>query len=188
MKRTTFVGWLLSTIGLIGCAKPAHRSSMGNMSTMMGNRGADSMASSHRGSEEMSAMMGSVDETDMRVYMEMFDRHREIRRSVQTLPNGVRTVTESSNPRIVALLQTHVEKMYEHVANGQEVRCMSDSLPTMFRNASKYRRQLTLTPDGVAIEETSNDPVVIAALHRHANEVTAFVREGMPAMMRGMMP
>jgi len=151
-------------------------------------QGNGSMSSSARGRDEMAQMMESADEADMQVYMEMFQHHRKIRRSVHALKNGVRTVTESSNPRIADLLQTHVAKMYQHVAQGQEVRCMSDSLPTMFRYASRYRRQLQLTPHGVAIEETSDDPEVLSAIRRHADEVTGFVREGMPAMMQGMMP
>ena len=77
--------------------------------------------------------------------------------------------------------------MYRHVAEGNEVRCMSDSLPTMFRNASRYNRHLELTKAGVAVTETSEGPVVLAAIRRHALEVTGFVRDGMPAMMHGMM-
>jgi hypothetical protein len=134
-----------------------------------------------------SAGMMNVSQHDMRAYMEMFDHHREIRRTVSQLPNGVRTVTESDNPRMVAILQEHVASMYRHVSDGAEVSCMSDSLPTMFRRASQYKRHLELTKSGVAVTETSEHPAVLAAIRRHADEVTGFVREGMPAMMRGMM-
>ena len=135
----------------------------------------------------MQGGMMNVSQHDRQTYMQMFDHHREIIRIVHELPNGVRTITESKNPQIAELLKEHVPAMYKHVSDGQEVRCMSDSLPTLFRNASKYHRELTLTPTGVEVIETSNDPEVIAALRRHAAEVTGFVREGMPAMMRGMM-
>jgi hypothetical protein len=57
----------------------------------------------------------------------------------------------------------------------------------MFRRASQYKRHLELTKSGVAVTETSEHPAVLAAIRRHADEVTGFVREGMPAMMRGMM-
>jgi hypothetical protein len=65
--------------------------------------------------------------------------------------------------------------------------CMSQTLPTLFRNASGYRRQLTLTPAGVIAEETSDDPNLTEVIRAHAREVTGFVTEGMPAMMDGMM-
>jgi hypothetical protein len=64
---------------------------------------------------------------------------------------------------------------------------MSQSLPTLFRNAGGYRRQLTLTPTGVIAEETSDDPALTEAIRAHAREVSGFVRDGMPPMMQGMM-
>ena len=140
----------------------------------------------------MRGMMGgsgmmNVSDRDIAIYMEMFNRHTEIRWHVEQLQNGIRTVTESGDAHIVALLQEHFPSMWAHVNAGDEVRCMSNSLPTMFRNAKKYRRDLTVTPKGVAVTETSDDPVVLAAIRRHAEEVTGFVNEGMRAMMRGMM-
>src|SRR6266851_3167929 len=37
------------------------------------------------------------------------------------------------------------------------------------------------------LTETSSDPEVTKAIREHAQEVSGFVRDGMPAMMRGMM-
>ena len=48
--------------------------------------------------------------------------------------------------------------MYAHLNDGAEMSCMSRTLPTLFRNANNYRRQLTITPTGVIVEETSDDP------------------------------
>jgi hypothetical protein len=39
----------------------------------------------------------------------------------------------------------------------------------------------------VIAEETADDPALTQAIRAHAGEVTGFVRDGMPAMMRGMM-
>ena len=131
-------------------------------------------------------MMG-VDPADMSLYMEMFNRHREINRVVEEIPGGVRTTTESDAPDLAAKLHAHVPSMYSHVDQGAEVTCMSSSLPTLFRNAGGYRRNLTLTPKGVIAEETSDDPNLTEAIRAHAREVSGFVRDGMPAMMQGMM-
>jgi hypothetical protein len=131
-------------------------------------------------------MMG-VSAMDMSRYMEMFNRHNEITRSVEEIPGGVRTTTQSNSPDLAAQLQAHVSSMYSHVGQGAEVMCMSDSLPTLFRRADGYRRQLTITPTGVIAEETADDPELVAAIRAHAREVTGFVRDGMPAMMQGMM-
>jgi hypothetical protein len=124
---------------------------------------------------------------DMSLYMEMFNRHNEITRTVEEIPGGIRTTTQSNSPDLVAQLQAHVSSMYTHLDQGAEVMCMSGSLPSLFRHANGYRRQLTFTPSGVMAEETADDPALTQAIRAHAQEVTGFVRDGMPAMMRGMM-
>ena len=131
-------------------------------------------------------MMGASP-ADMSLYMDMFNRHTEISRTVDEIPGGVRTSTQSNAPDLAAKLHAHVSSMYSHLDQGSEVTCMSPSLPTLFRNAGGYRRQLMLTPTGVIIEETSDDPALTDAIRTHAREVTGFVRDGMPAMMQGMM-
>lgn len=150
----------------------------------------DLLDSANRGAPQPSmggGMMGSATRTDMTTYMELFNRHTEIRRSVEEVPGGIRTVTESDAPELVTKLQAHVSSMYAHVNQGAEVTCMSKSLPTLFRNGKGYRRELTLTARGVAVTETSSDPRLTAAIREHAQEVSGFVRDGMPAMMQGMM-
>ena len=134
-----------------------------------------------------SGMMGSATSADMSTYMNLFNRHTEICRTVEEIPGGIRTTTESDAPDLAAQLQAHVPSMYSHLTQRAEVTCMSDSLPTLFRNPTGYRRQLTLTAKGVTVIETSNDPVLTGAIRGHAQEVSGFVRDGMPAMMRGMM-
>jgi hypothetical protein len=134
-----------------------------------------------------SSMMGSATGADMSTYMDMFNRHTQLRRVVEEIPGGVRTTTESDFPDLVAQLQAHVSSMYSHLEQRAEVTCMSQSLPTLFRHAADYRRQISFTPRGVVAEETSSDPEITRAIRAHATEVTGFVREGMPAMMNQMM-
>lgn len=124
---------------------------------------------------------------DMSSYMAMFQRHNELRRSVEEIPGGVRTTTESDSPDLVAQLQAHVAAMYSQVDQGDEVACMSQSLPTLFRRAPDYHRQITLTAKGLIAVETADDPALTQAIRAHAREVTGFVVDGMPAMMHGMM-
>ena len=129
------------------------------------------------GRAEGPGMMGGISGTDMSRYMAMFARHNELRRTVEDIPGGIRTVTESGAPDLVAQLHAHVSSMT----------CMSDSLPTLFRRASDYQRQITLTSNGVAVIETATDPALIDAIRAHAREVTGFVVNGMPTMMGPMM-
>lgn len=132
-------------------------------------------------------MMGSASSAEMSSYMDLFNRHEEITRSVTPIPGGIRTTTESGAPDLAAQIQAHVRSMYHHLDDSSEVTCMSPTLPTLFRNAAGYRREFALTANGVAVSETSTDPVLVSAIRGHANEVSGFVRDGMPAMMSGMM-
>ena len=135
----------------------------------------------------MTGMMGSASGADMSTYMELFVRHAEIKRRVEEIPGGVRTITESDVPELAAQLQAHVASMYEHLDRGTEVRCMSPTLPTLFRQASGYRRELSTTRKGVIVTEISPDPQLTAMIRAHSGEVSGFVRHGMQAMMSGMM-
>jgi hypothetical protein len=124
----------------------------------------------------------------MRTGMELFMRHREIRRSVTELPNGIHAVTESDDPQTAALIQAHVSAMYQRLDQNRAFPyMMSRSVPAMFAHSTRYRRKLTATPKGVAVTETSDDPAMVAIIRQHARELNGFVRDGMPAMMREMM-
>jgi len=132
-------------------------------------------------------MMAGATAGDMSNYADLFSRHAELRRTVQLIPGGIRTTTEADSADLTAQLQAHVAAMYLHLEQGSEVTCMSSSLPTMFRNATSYRRVLTNTSQGVTVTETSDQPSLVAAIRAHAKEVTGFVDSGMPAMMSNMM-
>lgn len=130
---------------------------------------------------------GGVNSMDMGKYMNMFMRHTELRRNVEDIPGGVRTTTESDSADLVAELQAHVSSMYAHLDQGVEVTCMSSSLPTLFRRAADYQREITFTAKGLVVAETAGDPELADAIRAHAREVTGFVIDGMPAMMGDMM-
>ncbi len=187
MRRLRFLWYALCSLlaaPLSSCSGREKRASQTNGGGRASVAGGGMMGG---GMMSGSGMMGAADSEDMRLYMDLFDNHSRLRRRVEQIPGGIRTVTESDDSRLAGLLQGHVAKMYRHVAEKREVRCMSDSLPTMFRNADRYHRRLTLTPKGVAIEETSTDAELTAAIRAHAREVSSFVKDGMPAMMQQMM-
>src|SRR6266852_1678063 len=177
MSRRTAMGGLAAGLGLIALGVTGFLSAF-SCGTSRGANGAGMMGT---------GMMGSASTADMNVYMDLFNRHTEIKRTVELIPGGVRTTTESTAPDLVAQLQTHVSSMYTHLNQKAEVTCMSSSLPTLFRNSAAYRRDMTLTAKGVVVTETSSDPRLANAIRAHAQEVSGFVRDGMPAMMRGMM-
>jgi hypothetical protein len=108
---------------------------------------------------------------------------------VTNLPNGIRTVTESDDPQIAALLKTHVADMMKRVGNGDDpglpIEC--DALHAIFRDTNKNRTSTEITAYGVVLVQTSDDPKVIAELQEHAAQVTDFAQEGMAALHTAMM-
>jgi hypothetical protein len=131
----------------------------------------------------MGDMMGP-----MRTGMQLFRHHSEIHRNVTVLSDGVRAVTESDNPEVAALIQEHVGDMYARIDRDRPFAYpMSRTVPVLFQNIGRYRRELEVTPKGVAITETASDADMIELIKAHAREITGFVTEGMPAMMRDMM-
>ena len=133
-------------------------------------------------------MMGGGMMEPMRLGMELFRRHTEIRRSVTELPNGVRAVTESDDPEVAALIRAHVSDMYARIDQDRPFAYpMSRTVPVLFRNIERYHRQLEVTAKGVAITETASDADMVKLIKAHAKEISGFVVEGMPAMMKGMM-
>jgi hypothetical protein len=168
---------LVAGIGLAGLA--LLRLAEGGMLPSRSRTVADSMMD--MGS---SGMMGGND-PDVRTVMALFANHGAIRRRVEQLPNGIRTTTESDDPRVVALLQSHVASMYKRVNEHRLFSMMSRTLPTLFRNANRYDRIAHYITKGVIVTETSKDAKMVEVIRAHGREVDGFVRDGMSAMMKG---
>lgn len=126
-------------------------------------------------------MMGGNRE-DMQIVHQLFANHDQIRRTVEEIPGGVRTLTGSDNPQIAALIQAHVKSMHQRVDEGRWFAMMSRTLPTMFRNADRYQRQNKDTSKGIAVTKTSDDPDLVNVLREHSREISDYVARGMPCM------
>src|SRR2546428_5839678 len=105
----------------------------------------DALKSMSGGGMMGTGMMGSATQSDMSRYMKLFDRHTEIKRTVEEIDGGVRTTTESDAPELVAQLHAHVSRMYTHLNQPAKVSCMSSSIPTLFRTSTGSPREFTLT-------------------------------------------
>jgi hypothetical protein len=124
----------------------------------------------------------------MRLGMALFERHAQISRATEYLPDGIIDTTVSNNPETAKLIQAHVIEMYARLDDNRPFPYpMSNSVPAMFANSSKYRRSYKLLPTGIEVRETSDDPEMVKVIYAHAQELDRFTKEGMPAMMRGMM-
>jgi hypothetical protein len=124
---------------------------------------------------------------DMNLVHELVMNNQAITRVVELLPNGIRTLTQSSDPTIAGYITAHVASMEQRLREGEVFNLFSPTLPMLFENYDRIHSEFEHTPTGVAVVQTSDDPALVEALQAHAAEVSELVDEGMMAMMRGMM-
>lgn len=124
--------------------------------------------------------------TDMGVAMNLVHENTKIRRTVTRLPDGIRTVTESDDPKLAQDIKVHVASMTGRLESGKEFNIFSTTLPVIFDNAKRIESTIDYTAKGAIVTRTSQDPKVVAALQGHADEVTELVKEGPVAFHRGM--
>jgi hypothetical protein len=115
--------------------------------------------------------------------------HDRITRSVVNLPNGIRTVTESDDPRIAAAIREHVATTVQRVEQGSDPRLPMESpaLREIFRLSSKVRTTTETTAKGIVVTQISDDSATVVALQTHASEVSDLVKGGMAALHASMM-
>lgn len=120
---------------------------------------------------------------------ELFINHDKIMRTVENLPDGIRTKTESDDPHIAQLIKDHVASMRKSVEAGSDtgLPIESDALHSIFKDYGKIGTKVETTDKGVIVVQTSADKDTIASLQQHASEVSDFVAQGMEAMRSAMM-
>jgi hypothetical protein len=119
----------------------------------------------------------------------MFRNFDTLTREVENLPDGIRTVTRSSDPVVMDALVSHVVGMIGRVETGNDPMIMiqSPTLEIFFARGASIRSEIDVTEDGIVVVQRSDEPDVVEALHLHAAEVTAMADRGMQAVHEMMM-
>jgi hypothetical protein len=121
---------------------------------------------------------------DMQVFHQLFEHRPEINRQVVAREDGIETITESKNPEVTRLLQTHVAAMLARVKDGRPIHQRDPLFVALFQNADRIEARHEVTPGGVRVIETSKDAYVVKLLQAHAEVVSAFLANGMSEMMK----
>jgi hypothetical protein len=129
-------------------------------------------------------MSDATHAADMQLFHQLFDHRAEITRQVLNRKDGIDTVTESTNPEVVRLLQTHVKSMLARVSEGRPIHRRDPLFAELFRYADQIKATHEMTRDGVRVIETSEDPYVVKLLQTHAEVVSAFIANGRSEMMK----
>ncbi|MGP6087192.1 hypothetical protein [Antarctobacter jejuensis] len=119
----------------------------------------------------------------------MFRNFRTFERRVTHLPNGIRTVTRSTDPEVMSALVSHVSGMIARVEEGRDpqVFIQSPTLDLFFLRGDEIATEIEVTEEGVVVVQTAKAPELVEALQRHADEVTDMADRGMAAVHERMM-
>lgn len=119
----------------------------------------------------------------------LFENHSALTRTVENLPNGIRTVTETDDPDLRDALSSHIMSMMLRVDEKRdpEIPIQSLTLDVLFEKSELITTEMDYTPTGIAIVQTSDDPEVVVALQTHAAEVSDLAARGMQSAHEAMM-
>lgn len=119
----------------------------------------------------------------------MFRNFDTITREVENLPNGIRTVTRSSDVAVMDALVGHSVGMIDRVGQRDDpkIRIQSPTLDIFFLHGDEILSNVEMTDDGLVVIQTSENPEIVAALQTHAAEVTQMADRGMAAVHEMMM-
>ena len=110
-------------------------------------------------------MMGDgAHAADTQLFHQLFEHRAEIHRQVLMREDGIETVTESKNPEVTTLLQTHVVSMLARVKEERPIHQRDPLFAELFKNADRIEASHELTTGGVRVVETSKEAYVSAPL------------------------
>jgi len=128
-------------------------------------------------------------ETEVNDLKTIFKNHKEIKRTVTNLDNGIKTETYSDIEEIRAAIINHVTLMVTRIQENRnpKVLIQSPTLDKLFNNYDKIETSIELTDTGIAVIQISEDPKVVNLLQTHASEINDMVEKGMRAIHERMM-
>ena len=132
-----------------------------------------------------------VDTTEVEIsdLKTIFINHMKIKRTVENLPNGIKTVTETEDDDLRESIITHVAFMVTRLEEGRnpKVIIQSPTLDLLFDKYDEIETTIEMTDLGVEVIQTSANSEVVALLQQHAAEVSDMAARGMQAVHERMM-
>jgi hypothetical protein len=147
-------------------------------------RGGQSGCRSQQQAPQRAMAGGSAHGEDMALFHYLLDHREEIRRSLQELPDGVETLTESDDAEIAGKIREHVRSMYRRLEEGRPIHRRDPLFAEVFRYADKIEMTMEDTERGLRVRETSADPYVAKLIKSHAEVVSQFLAYGHAEMRK----
>jgi len=108
----------------------------------------------------------------------LLDHHHDIQRQVTLLNDGFTATTTSENPMVAKTLQIHVADMKARFAKGRAIRSWDQVYAILFAYRDQIDVRYEMLPNGVISTVTTQNPILVEALHAHAHAVSSFVAQG----------
>lgn len=128
--------------------------------------------------------MDATAQADMQVFHQLIDNRAKITRTVTPRSDGVESLTESDDPAIAKLIQSHVDAMAARVKEARPIHQRDPLFVEVFKHADQIVVHAEATPAGVRVTETSQDPYVVKLIQAHAEVVSLFLKNGQEEMMK----
>ncbi|MDP2409505.1 MAG: hypothetical protein Q8M26_04370 [Pseudolabrys sp.] len=177
--------------GMHGQMGPGMRGQMGpgNRQGMGPGRGQGMGPGMGQGMMGMGMMGGNATADERGDLHDLFANHDKIKRTVTNLPDGIRTVTESDDPRLAEVIKKHVVEMGQRVEEGRDpdLPIETPALRAIFAHKDKIQSVYEPTDKGIIVVQTSADAAAVKALQEHAAEVSDLAKRGMVAAHEAMM-
>lgn len=187
IAAVTAIGYLVVTDNYAIAQMMHHGAGKGMHGNSMHGHGADGMGHDEVNMPGLRGRDASARESDE--LAQMFNKFESIERTVENLPNGIKTVTFSKDEELMAVISSHVVGMIQRVDEGRDPQIMiqSPTLDIFFERPGAITTQIEMTDAGIEVIQTSDDPEMVVALHTHAEEVSRMVDHGMRAVHEMMM-
>lgn len=136
-----------------------------------------------RGADEGAKGPGQVGRgrTEMQNAHFLIINHDRLERSVEAIPNGVRTVTTTEDPELLEPLRQHVQEMSAVLEAGGHIRKWDPLFAEIFEHSEAIQIEIEEIDDGVRVIETSEDEEVVKLIRAHARKIDQFLARGQEA-------
>lgn len=123
-----------------------------------------------------------MSEAERELIHRLLASHTSLHRSVECLPDGVRTTVTTNDEQLVPVLRQHVRQMTQRLEMRRPVRMRDPVYRDIFTHADEVRMTWKEIPGGITVTETSENSDVVSMIQAHARKVTAFIEDGMESV------
>ena len=111
-------------------------------------------------------------------FQQLVHNHECIERTGEEIPDGVRSVTLTSDPDLLSILRKHPREIKQHLEKGGRVRMWDPLFVEMIHQQKHIHMLIRDVERGVEVTTTSDHPEVVKLIRAHAAKVSDFVKHG----------